>query len=368
MTAVGIVAEFNPFHNGHRYLIEKAKEITGADTVLAVMSGNFTQRGEPALFSKWKRAEAAVRSGVDLVLELPQIFAVSSADEFARGSIEILEQSGMADFLAFGSESGDIAELKRVSFFLNENKEEIRELGFHYRKISYPSSQERAVLELDPDFPVSVLREPNNLLGVKYLQNIRSMKPVTVLRSDHGYIESASAERRKWIEAHPDRFERVQERFFLVLKGILLRMKEEELLRIQGTQGGLGRKLFEEISGADSLEDLMAALKTKAYTRAHISRMIISVLLGIQLDEAKRTHVYIRPLALNQKGALLLRNAKKKDRMTAPFLGKLPRDLKRYPELQRVFEIDRLAQKYYSLFFEEDAYINDDFVCSPVLV
>ena len=165
MKSLGIIAEFNPFHQGHQYLIDKAMEETGSDVCVAVMSGNFTQRGIPAVQDKWTRAEAAVKQGVNLVVELPVVFSCSSAEYFARGGVDILEGFGCIDRIAFGSESGDIGELRRAADFLLRFDREIHQKVQALVKAGevYPKARQRAVEQIGGDFDLSALREPNNI-------------------------------------------------------------------------------------------------------------------------------------------------------------------------------------------------------------
>ena len=147
MKTLGIIAEYNPFHKGHAYMIEEAKKKSGAERVIAVMSGSFVQRGEPAAFDKWTRAQAALLNGVDMVLELPVLFAASSAETFARGGVRVLHESGLVDTLCFGSESGDLTAMQEAAKLMDNETEEFQRLlkEFLDEGLSYPAARAKAL-------------------------------------------------------------------------------------------------------------------------------------------------------------------------------------------------------------------------------
>ncbi|MCR5481171.1 MAG: nucleotidyltransferase family protein [Clostridia bacterium] len=194
MITAGIVAEYNPFHNGHKYHIEKTKEETGADTIVAVMSGNFLQRGIPALADKWERAEAACRCGADLVLELPFLYAVNDASVFARGAVGILEKLGCIDFISFGSESEDIGILRNIAhFFAGETPEFREKLQEELKKgLSFPKARAEAAGYCLGKEAREILASPNNILAVEYLKQLEirksEIKPFALKRMG-GYFD-----------------------------------------------------------------------------------------------------------------------------------------------------------------------------------
>lgn len=212
METAAIIAEYNPFHMGHRYHIEKTRELTGADYLIAVMSGDFVQRGEPACTDKYFRTRMAMEQGADLVIELPVFFSVSSAEFFASGGVSLLEQLGCVDYLSFGSEWASLADYQPyVRLFSNEG-EAYKELLRSYLKegISYPAARNKAASVLLPDmYPDSFLKEPNHILGLEYLKALSrsgsGIKPLVVIRKGAAYhdgrlnegdFSSASAIRR----------------------------------------------------------------------------------------------------------------------------------------------------------------------------
>mgnify|MGYP003375593247 FL=1 len=186
--SVGIIAEYNPFHNGHLYQIEESGKITGAEVVIAAMSGNFVQRGMPAIADKWQRAEAAIRNGVDIVVEIPTVFACNSAHNFAKAGVEILENLGV-DFISFGSESGNIDELKEIARAMEENSEYIEEfISKNIKKgLSYPKARREALACLLGEEKAGILDSPNNILAIEYIGELSKAEPVTVKRTGPGY-------------------------------------------------------------------------------------------------------------------------------------------------------------------------------------
>ena len=219
MKIVGVIAEYNPFHRGHLYHIGKAKEQTGADAVIAVMSGDFVQRGAPALLPKHLRAAMALEAGVSLVLELPVWCACGSAEYFASGAVSVLDQLGCVDSLCFGSECGDLPSLSRAARILEEEPEDFRAAlkAALSRGLSFPRARQEALVSCAGSADAgAVMEEPNNILGVEYIRAIlrrgSRLEPATVRREGSGYHDqapdpsysSATAIRRLILEAGKD--------------------------------------------------------------------------------------------------------------------------------------------------------------------
>lgn len=193
MTVTGIIAEYNPFHNGHKYQIEQARKVTGADYIVIIMSGDFMQRGMPALMDKHARAYMALQNGADLVIELPVCYACGSAEYFAKGSISLLNQLGIVDYLCFGSECGELSKLEKIAEILNKEPVSYRSFLQAGLKegLSYPAARARALHMEFPDFSMDFLGAPNNILGIEYikalLESNSSIKPVTIERVGNSY-------------------------------------------------------------------------------------------------------------------------------------------------------------------------------------
>ena len=200
MNVLGIVSEYNPLHSGHVYHIAASREKTGATHAVCVMSGNFVQRGEPAIVDKWARAKMALNSGIDLVIELPVVFACASAEIFARGAVRILNQTGIINYLCFGSEQGELETLKRIASVLAEEPSEFRTSLKKYLKqgLSFPAAREKALTGYLRDVPGGIMDKSNNILAIEYLKALittgSGMEPVTIRRKGSGYQDSIITE------------------------------------------------------------------------------------------------------------------------------------------------------------------------------
>ncbi len=210
MKVTGIIVEYNPFHNGHKYHIEEARRLTGADYVVAVMSGNFVQRGTPAIIDKYSRTKMALNNGVDLLLELPVCYATGSAEYFAMGAVSLLSKLGIVDYLCFGSECGDIALLEEAADLLLQAPELYEKTLFSYVKegLTYPAARAKAVEHMyaSSETPeayqkvASVLSEPNNILGLEYIKALKKLSstiaPITITRQTAHYHEATLSDQR----------------------------------------------------------------------------------------------------------------------------------------------------------------------------
>ena len=328
MTVVGIIAEYNPFHNGHRYQTEEIRRRLDDPIIVAAMSGSFTQRGEPAVLDKFIRAQSAVNGGIDLVVELPFIYAVRSAQDFARGGINILSAIGI-DYLAFGSEIDDLQSIKKAADRIDSDdlKLALRE------KLSEGQSYARAMREA---LSSTVMDQPNSMLAVEYMRALRStaIKPLLIKRigSTHdaqtidGMISSASAIRSSipdWtsiskavdartLEALRSNEPPSTEKLFLPLVLKIINGSTEELRSIYGMVEGLEHKLIGTARTVGNLDDLIGSIVGRRYTRSRIQRLLIHLMLGLTAEHVKKFDgvSYIRPLAFNERGRQLLRSIK----------------------------------------------------------
>ena len=321
MKVLGIICEFNPFHNGHRYLIEKAKKETNSDAVIAVMSGNFTQRGFPAITDKRTRAESSIQSGVDLVLELPSAFAVQSAQYFARKGVETLNACAIVDTLAFGSESGDLEVLSHALQYSESAKysSDVRE----EKKRSLASALAKASCD-------SAVYTPNNILGIEYLRALKetesAMKPYTCKRfgvdhdSDMVSEEYASAsyirdalyrgeDTSSFLPSVPRNIMNKETWETLVLYR-LRTMPISELEQICGVSEGLHNRIFSSAKAARSYDALVESIKAKRYTRTRIERILTCAVLGIRQEHLLQSP-YLRVLAATDIGIALIREIQK---------------------------------------------------------
>lgn len=358
MNVVGIIAEYNPFHNGHLFHLQAAKENCDARFTVCVLSGHFLQRGEPALFDKWSRAAMAVAAGADIVFELPWVYACRSAGIFARGGVELLAATGIVTHLCFGSEQGSIRQLKEIALLLAAEPTVFRTLLQDQLQLgkSFPAARfaalreygrlaEPAGLQLAPE----VLAYPNNTLGIEYLIALEKLGnplvPVTIKRCTANYhdqhiagpiasasairhllaVRGLSAELRQVIPSPVAQIMQncaVQEQgpvFFAAFTRMVLaclrRAPLEELALIHDVNEGLEYKLKETANTASSLEDLLTALKSKRYTRTRLQRILIYCLLNFQKHTAEALAEagpqYLRVLAFSEQGQILLKQMRK---------------------------------------------------------
>ncbi len=369
MKSLGIIAEFNPFHQGHRYLIEKAMKDTESDVCIAVMSGNFVQRGTPAVFDKWTRAQTAVKNGVNLVVELPTVFACNSAEYFAEGGVGVLEGFGCIDTLAFGSESGSLERLQKTADFLKEKDVELHQRIAELTRqgISYPKARQTAVLELDPEFDDALLKEPNNILAIEYLKKLRTMKPYTLKRRGYGYHQSATMIREEMQEENPEKFQRLNRSYWELVGAKILQTDSKQLEQVFSAGEGLGNKLKNEIRYVSSTEQLIERIKSKAYTYSRISRLLTHILLGIDENAVVESAKYIRILALDDVGAKFLKEMKKKECMKIPVLTNINKELSEYPHIRTTLEKDILASDMYNIITGSDLYDYSDYIMKPYI-
>ncbi len=396
MAIIGIVAEYNPFHTGHEYHIARSRELLGADsTVICVMSGDFVQRGEPALYSKFARAEAACRCGADLVIELPLPWALSSAEGFARGSVGLLGALG-ATHLSFGSECGEVERLERIAECLIDpavNAEISRELNEN-ANISYASARQ-AVLARDE---AKLIEQPNNILAVEYLKAIYEQRlditPMTVQRIGSGHDmagdvgpKSASELRRMILSGG-----KVDN--YIPKNALAVYSREESLgrqamsrdfhetailsrLRMFGKNyykslpdsgGGLGSRLYKAAHEEATLDGVLAAVKTKRYTLSRIRRMCLCAALGVKKDDADGIPPYARVLAANSRGCEYLRVLSKNPAI--PVITKPAAARTLSAEREQVFELGAAANELYVLAYRagQERRGGQDWRTSPKIV
>lgn len=394
MKTVGIVAEYNPFHNGHAYHIKKAKEITGADCAIIIMSGNFVQRGTPAILDKYTRTKMALLGGADLVLEIPTLYATSSAELFALGSVLTLEKLHHIDFLCFGSEEGKIEPfLESASFFLDESASFKNNLSMFLKQgDSFPKARAKA-LNLEQfdgltcqnnNNSEDFLSLPNNILGIEYLKILKKyhspITPVTVQRKNvhyhdknlYHFFSSASAIREamnqnqteKALSSIPDSchdliMEEYKKSFPICLDDFsshfyfLLQRETNSLSSFLDIKEELANRILKLKNPTLSITEFISVLKNKAFTYTAIQRGILHYLLNIEKElseEVKLDEIvyYARVLGMNKKGAAFLKEAKKTSEI--PFIQRPARAYKVLSPLgKQVFDIDLRAYELYQL-------------------
>ena len=367
MASVGIIAEFNPFHEGHKYLISKAKESCSDGAVVAVMSGNFTQRGTPAAFDKWHRAECAVKGGVNLVVELPVVFACNSAEFFAKGAVDILEGFGGIDKIIFGSESGNLDELTFVAEQINRYDRIIKYEAMNSLKegISYPKARELVIKKYIEDIDSCLMSEPNNILAIEYLRKIRNLEPITIKRQGLSHHVSGTEERRKLEKLYPGRYESIEQNYYNLVACKVLESNVAWLENIFLSDSGLSGRLKRYIRYSSDVNDLIEKIKTKGYTRTRVSRLLTQILLGIDKDILNDADNYIRVLAFDRKGAGFIKEIKRKSSNTLPIITNINKELDCLPEVASLLEKDIMASDIYNLLTMNDLYSCSDYIKKP---
>ncbi|MGB6129910.1 MAG: nucleotidyltransferase [Psychrilyobacter sp.] len=334
MRATGIVVEYNPFHNGHKLHLMEAKK--NGDLVIAVMSGNFLQRGEPAIYDKWTRANMALKNGVDLVVELPVFYSAQAAEIFSHGAVDILNKLGVEN-LVFGSESSDLEKLKKIAYLQIDQKELVDEKIKQKMEegISYPNAINSVIEEILGE---KGILKPNDILGVEYIKAIRklgsSMEAKLIERKAVGYhakeiideITSATSIRAMVKEGREEEIKKVMpreshdllgtptylENFYPLLRYEILN-NYEELKFVADMEIGLDNRVFEMAVKYSDFYDFYKNLMTKRYTNGRIQRVLTHILLKIDkkiIDETKIGITYVKILGFSEKGSRYLKEKK----------------------------------------------------------
>ena len=398
MKVCGIIAEYNPFHNGHAYHIQKTKEDTNCDAIVAVMSGNFVQRGAPALFDKWTRTKMALLNGVDLVIELPTYYAASSAEYFAQGSVGLLDSLGIVDTISFGSKTTDLDVLKRVANILYLEPNDYKEiLQSELKKgVSYPIARSNALKnflkkEYDAKYITNILLDSNNILGIEYLKalmyNNSPIVPYIVERKGEDYnsinivdgVCSSTAIRKileqdnveQLVDVMPEssfnilNTEMLNGKCSMSLKNfekeifyVLRKSLAQDLFELSDVSEGLENVLKKASNETTEIEKLIEMLKSKRYTRTRIQRILLHALLNITKDEVnnyKYNPQYIRVLGFTKKGEKLLSQIYNKSNI--PIVTSVSKFLKSANETgRRMLEKDILATNIYTLGYQIPSY------------
>ena len=386
MKVSGIVCEYNPFHNGHNYHIKKTRE-NGATHIVAVMSGNFVQRGDVAVISKFERAKAAVQNGVDLVLELPVPYALSSAEGFAGAALYILNSIGCVDELSFGSECGNIDTLvdaAKASMACSESPQLRKLLDSGY---SYPSAVHELAEQQYGKALGDLFGSANNILAIEHIKAISNLnsriKPFTVKRKNAGHdhtdvVENfASASFIRQNVKDITYSDLMPKSMFQTLsaavangetasmanleKAVMYRMRTitpAQLRNVPDVGQGLEYRIYEARS-ASTVQEMMEQIKTKRYTMSRIRRIFLNALLGITKDDIKTPPAYARILAVNERGTDILAIAKQKSRLhMSTSLAKLS-EINAVTE--RFAELESFSTDIYNLALDKPGAVGTDY-------
>lgn len=400
MSVIGIVGEYNPFHYGHKHHIAETKRLLGEDCpVVCAMSGDFIQRGEAAVYSKFARAEAAVRSGVDLVLELPPAWALSSAEGFARGAVGLLGSIGVVTHLSFGSECGEVEPLETLAEILLDPLigADIRRELEAQEGIPFAAARQRAVAKRAGELS-GQLETPNNILAVEYIKAVYeqglSIKPVTVQRFGSGHDKisesghKSAAEIRRALANGADISASVPGSTYEIYRRedklgrgpVLMENLESAMISrlrmlpnsafaaLPDAGEGLNNRLARAAREESGLDAVIAAAKSKRYALSRIRRMVMCAVLGISADMSRETPPYARVLAANARGCALLREMDGKARI--PVITKPAAVKELGAECREVFDRSSSAHDLYVLGYsaKEERRGGADWRTSPKIV
>ena len=422
---LGIIAEYNPFHNGHLYHLKSSKKLTQTDYTVAIISGNFTQRGSTSIIDKWSKTKMALENGIDLVIELPVLYSISSAENFADGAIKILNSLGIIDYLSFGSETSDIDILKNISEILYNEPIDYKKLLTKEldKGLSFPKARENALLgyiksssnniKFDIEKYTNIISSPNNILGIEYLKALKkyqsNIKPICIERTGTNYnstdistknsiannsicndltaIGSATAIRglikSKDYETIKDL---VPSSSYSLLTAclndgyivpdlnifekeifyILRKMSVQEIANLPDVSEGLEFSIKKAANSCNNIDDFLNIVKSKRYTVTRLQRILLYALLNISKKDIelskKIEKPYVRILGFNENGKRLVSQiALNHPEITLITSVKKFIDSNSNKDLQIMFDKDIFATDVYSLGFENNSFGNLDF-------
>ena len=410
---VGIIAEYNPFHNGHSYHIQNTKAQTGADFVVAVMTGNFTQRGNTSVINKWEKTKMALNGNADLVVELPTIYSVSSAENFANGAVKILNELGIVDTISFGMEADDISTLNNIANVLVNEPPEYKTILEHElgKGNSFPKARENALMMYLNDIKryANVVKGSNNILAIEYLKALKKQKSSIVpfgIKREKVYYNStkiideyASATGIRNLLLH-NQLEEVRKvvpakSYSILLNNLrqgtyvldiiayndeiiykLRSMTVKQIANLPDVSEGLEYLIKEVSNKTNNLIELINGIKSKRYTQTRIQRILLYALLEItkkDMEISKKMTPYIRVLGCSEKGKILLSQINSK--------AKVITSLKKYEVsnkdkrfcigkqkiLNRMLEIDKMATDIYTIGYKKDSKAGLDYTKGLIL-
>ena len=401
---LGIISEYNPFHNGHLYHLNESKKRTQSDYTIAIMTGNFTQRGDVSIVDKWSKTKMAIENGIDLVIELPTVYAISSAENFAEGNIKILDSLQIVDYISFGSECNDISVLDDIANVLCEEPEEYRTILSHElsKGVSFPKAREKALMMYLNNVRrfANVLSEPNNILGIEYLKALERQKstiqPLTIKRQGAGHNDHTISSSSKFASASAIRNLCLSNKSSLIQnvmpnssykilnenirKGnivtnisaydkeiiyTLRKMSTDEIANLPDVTEGLEFALKSAANECNTVIELLSLVDSKRYTKTRIQRILLYAILGItkkDIQISKNIKPYIRILGFNEKGSGLLSEISSRNpklelvSSVKKFMDKGPNK-----NLKLMMEKDIWASNVYTLGFEYESKANLDY-------
>lgn len=406
---LGIIAEYNPFHNGHAYHIQESKKRTGATAVVCVISGNFVQRGTPSLVNKWTKAEMALRNGADLVLELPVVYATASAERFAYGAMRLLNQLQIVDTVSFGIETEDISTLNNIANVLYREPKEFTTLLNHElsKGISFPKARENALMMYLNDIKryANVLSGSNNILAIEYLKALKSLKSTMnvmgikrqkVFYNQEQVVDefaSATAIRKLLVRGQTDEIRKVMPKdcyyalmeevkkgkivpdirtFDKVILYTLRKMDIKEIAELPDVTEGLEYAIKEGANASNTVQDCINIVKSKRYTQTRLQRIFLYALLDLtkkKVQTLTKVEPYARVLGFNSVGRQMI-----SDIYNANAKLNIVTSVKRFEEenrskpLQELLNLDKLATDIYTLGYDNDSWAHLDYTNKMVIL
>lgn len=408
---LGIVAEYNPFHNGHFYHMQESKKITEADSCICVISGNFTQRGEPSIVNKWAKTYMALCCGADLVIELPTIYSISSAENFASGAIKIFDSLKIVTDISFGAECNDLATLNNIANVFYSEPANYKTILNHELKrgLSYPMARENAVLMYLNDIKryANVLSNSNNILAIEYLKALKQQKSMiqpnivprkNVYYNDQKIVDdfaSATAIRKLMLNREYAELRKVVPRSTYQIIGeeykknhIILGIKKyekeiiyalrvmpiEEIQNLPDVNEGLEFAIKKAASETNNIEELIEKVKSKRYTQTRIQRILLYVLLGItkkDMEDSKKMVPYVRVLGFNSRGKILISeimNQNPKLNMITSVGKYVNKKMPKNKQLTRMLDLDINATNIYTLGYGGESKANLDYTQNMIII
>lgn len=413
MKTVGFIGEYNPFHKGHKYHLDKSKKITKADFSIAVISGSFVQRGEPSFIDKWTKAKMAIDNGIDLVIELPFVFSTQSAESFAYGGVKLLDSLKIVNYLSFGCESGQLEPLTSIASILSKEPKYYKESLKNYlsKGFSFPKSRSKALedyflnnnLKFNYDIE-SILNSSNNILGIEYLKalfNINSkILPIAIKRTGSKYNDtslstefaSATAIRHTiknqglvsvkdllpeksyyWLCKYIDKYDSFNsiENYEEILTYLIRTMDKSKIKNLIDIENGLENRIIEKGYNSNNIIYIIDSISSKRYPKTRIQRLLIHLLNYLYKDDFQDIYniypSYIRVLGANKNGLILLRKIKEKSAL--PIITKFA-DYKRLKNdhIEKIIQFDKKATDIFFLGLKGDkVFANMDYYTSPYI-
>ena len=381
MKTAGIICEYNPFHNGHLYQIQKTRE-AGATHIICVMSGNFVQRGDVSIVPKQAKAQMAIDAGADLVLELPVVWSMASAELFAKGAVSILKNTGICDLLSFGSECGDLAQLKKAAAAVRDSAVESKISSYLAQGISFVSARAKAVEEIYGKDIEALISSPNDILGIEYLNALvgSQIEPLVIQRdtphdkdNDSPFKKSAG-EIRTLILTGETSFKKAMphsayetlrqyaklgqcpntvEDLDKAIMAVLRRFEAEDFLNFSDVGEGLENRLYNAVRQSASVNEILLRAKSKRYTMARMRRILLNAFLGIGKGYSQSEVPYLRVLGMSEGGQELL--AAMRESAQTPVIMRYADFQSASGVARKIFAFECKAADLYALSYQKPA-------------